>query len=417
MPTYSRDSWSRQRRRTVSLTHLLLVPFVLLSRFPTAKAVHHMKQRPPQSLYARDDLKPLVIVSNCSDIIHPAITTQAGSGPESGGFRLGPNESRSLTVSANWQGRVWGRTNCSFNSDGSGPAEIGGRGNACGTGDCGGVLDCKSSGEVPVSLAEFTLETFSGQTFYDISLVDGYNLPMAITSLHESSGNDSINEIPPNLTNPVCIGTADLLAAKGYDPYSDSSQMVLGTNSTYPLSFDQSSSMSDVQGWCPWDLQLDPPTKPGDGVYPYPDDTIQRPAFNPCYSACAKYNKPQDCCSGAYDQPSTCSPSYYSKQAKKVCPDAYSYAFDDQDATFVIPSGGGFEVIFCPPGRSTTILSSKKDELTQLANTGQISQALAQQLNTTGKKSQGISWSKSEPVVRTSIMAALGILLVGHWRM
>ncbi len=148
---------------------------------------------------------------------------------------------------------------------------------------------------------------------------------MAITSLHESSGNDSINEIPPNLTNPVCIGTADLLADIGYDPYSESSQMVLGTNSTYPLSFDQDSSMSDVQGWCPWDLQLDPPSKPGDGVYPYPDDTIQRPAFNPCYSACAKYNKPKDCCSGAYDQPSTCSPSYYSKQAKKVCPDAYSY--------------------------------------------------------------------------------------------
>ncbi|KAI9721842.1 MAG: hypothetical protein M1812_002178 [Candelaria pacifica] len=413
MPPIARILRPRQRRPMVILTTLSLVSLLLFALTPTAVAVHHMQQRPPRSLYPRDDRKPLVIISNCSDTIHPAITTQAGSGPESGGFELGPNESMSLTVSADWQGRVWGRTNCSFNSDGTGPAERGGRGNACGTGDCGGILDCQSSGEVPVSLAEFTLETFSGQTFYDISLVDGYNLPMAITSLHESSGNDSISEIPPNLTNPVCIGTADLLAAEGYDPYSDSSQTVLGTNSTYPLSFDQSSSMSDVQGWCPWDLQLDPPSKPGDGVYPYPDDTIQRPAFNPCYSACAKYNKPEDCCSGAHDQPSTCSPSYYSKQAKKVCPDAYSYAFDDQDATFVIPSGGGFEVIFCPPGRSTTILSSKKDELTQLANTGQISLALAQKLNTTGQKSRAISCSRSGSVLGPSMLAALGIMLLG----
>ena len=175
-------------------------------------------------------------------------------------------------------------------------------------------------GETPVSLAEFTLASASGQTFYDISLVDGYNIPMAIVSLYPESGNSSLQEIPPNLTNPICIATASLLEDKGStaDAYS-------GTNESFPIPLDQTQSKSDVQRWCPWDLQLNKPTKPGDGVYPYPDDTIQRPIFNPCLSACAKYNKPSDCCTGSYNDPDICKPSLYSRNSKKVCPDAYSF--------------------------------------------------------------------------------------------
>lgn len=51
----------------------------------------------------------------------------------------------SLLVSADWQGRVWGRTNCSFNVGGTGPSNLNGNngnGQACITGDCNGVLDC-----------------------------------------------------------------------------------------------------------------------------------------------------------------------------------------------------------------------------------------------------------------------------------
>lgn len=116
---------------------------------------------------------------------------------------------------------------------------------------------------------------------------------------------------------------------------------------------------SEVTSWCPWDLQTTPPTAPGNGVYPYPDTNIQRSAFDPCLSACAKYNKPQYCCTGSYDSPSSCSPNYYSTAAKAVCPDAYSYAYDDQTSTFIISKGPGFEVIFCPGGRSTTITAAR----------------------------------------------------------
>jgi hypothetical protein len=42
-------------------------------------------------------------------------------------------------------------------------------------------------------------------------------------------------------------------------------------------------------------------------------------------SACAKNNKPEDCCTGEYNSASKCQPSDYSKNVKAVCPDAYSY--------------------------------------------------------------------------------------------
>ena len=238
----------------------------------------------------------------------------------------------------------------------------------------------KKKGAPPATLAEFTLATSSGQTFYDISLVDGYNIPIGIVSLYPESGNSKLTDIPPNLTNPICIGTAALLAADD----STSDDTYLGTNSSFPIPLEKSLSYNDVSRWCPWDLQSDPPTKPGDGVYPYPDDTITRPLFDPCYSACAKNARDSDCCIGKYNSPSACKPSGYSKMAKKVCPDAYSYAFDDQTSTFIVPSGGGFEVVFCPTGRSSNILATMGPELRELAATGAVSaQMLADTQNIT----------------------------------
>ena len=198
---------------------------------------------------------------------------------------------------------------------------------------------------------------------------------MGIVSLYPESGNASLMQIPPNLTNPVCIGTAALLADE-----SSTADAYFGTNSSFPIPLDHTLSKQDVQQWCPWDLQLNANTAPANGVYVYPDTSIQRPLFNPCYSACAKYSKPEDCCTGAYDSPNACKPSKYSNDAKKVCPDAYSFAFDDQTSTFIIPSGGGFEVVFCPPGRSTTILTTLSAQLHQLAATGHVSSQVLEEL-------------------------------------
>jgi hypothetical protein len=85
-------------------------------------------------------------------------------------MKLKPGESWTLNVPAGTpSGRIWPRTGCSFNGAGNG---------SCQTGDCGGVLACRSSGQPPVTLAEFTVGVGGGSDFFDITLVDGFNVPM-----------------------------------------------------------------------------------------------------------------------------------------------------------------------------------------------------------------------------------------------
>lgn len=114
----------------------------------TTIALHHMKRPPLAYVGRRAETVPLVVKSLCSETIYPGIVTQSGTAPSTGGFELQTGEQRNLTVGADWQGRVWGRTNCSFNSQGTGPANAGGNnggGRACGTGDCGGIINCKAT--------------------------------------------------------------------------------------------------------------------------------------------------------------------------------------------------------------------------------------------------------------------------------
>ncbi|KAF2222679.1 thaumatin family-domain-containing protein [Elsinoe ampelina] len=308
-----------------------------------ANAEHHMKRK-VEIRQGGSTSVPLVVTNRCAQTIYPGFVTQGGTGPGSQGFELRPGTNRRQTVSTDWQGRIWGRTNCSFNAQGNSA----GGGPACSTGDCGGTINCVATGETPVTLAEFTLNGSNEQTFYDISLVDGYNLPMAIVTINPSS-------LPPNRANPSCVATEGQLAPMGFNPYSNGE--FLGTNASSPLPFENRVTDSQVSMWCPWDLQQSPPTAPGNGVYPYPDTNIDRPAFNPCLSACTKYRRDNYCCTGASNGPDKCTPNYYAKAAKAVCPDAYSFAYDDQTSTFITQRGPGFEIIFCPGGRSTQILT------------------------------------------------------------
>jgi len=294
---------------------------------------------------------PLLIANWCGNDLWPGIITQGGSGADMTGFKLSAGTNRTIHVSNDWQGRVWGRTNCTFDDSGR---PQGGQSRACSTGDCGS-LECEVAGAAPATLAEFTLDGGQDQTFYDISLVDGYNLPMAIVMV---SNGQNVQSNFGSETNPVCVASIGNLAGQNFNPYANGQQF-LGTNQQNPLPFETKNSQQTVANWCPWDLQVNTPKAPGDGVYPYPDGNVQRPAFDPCLSACAKYNSDSYCCLNSYNGPSKCGANYYSKAAKNVCPDAYSYAYDDQDSTFIIPKGPGFQVVFCPGGRSTQILATK----------------------------------------------------------
>ncbi|KAK8682359.1 hypothetical protein V6N13_054748 [Hibiscus sabdariffa] len=112
------------------------------------------------------------VTNNCPYTIWPG--TLAGSGtPQlaSTGFQLDAGESVTIpSVPAGWSGRIWGRTGCSFDATGVG---------SCQTGDCGGKLECDGIGATPpASLFEITFGVGNQQDFYDVSIVDGYNLPL-----------------------------------------------------------------------------------------------------------------------------------------------------------------------------------------------------------------------------------------------
>jgi hypothetical protein len=47
-------------------------------------------------------------------------------------------------------------------------------------------------------------------------------------------------------------------------------------------------------------------------------------------------------------------------------------AFDDQTSTFIIPSGAGFEVVFCPGARSSNILDTSLEQMQQLSQKGRV---------------------------------------------
>ncbi len=216
--------------------------------------------------------------NKCDYTVWPGILSNAGIAPLSTtGFALQKGESKEIKVPSSWGGRFWGRTHCGEDSTGK---------FTCVTGDCGsGKLECVGGGAAPpATLAEFTLDGSGGMDFFDVSLVDGYNLPMVVVPQGGSG---------PNCTNTGCV--------------------------------------VDLNGACPSDLRVT--STGGEGVA--------------CKSACEAFGDAQYCCSGAYGSPDTCKPSTYSQIFKTACPRAYSYAYDDKTSTFTC-AGADYLIQFCP---------------------------------------------------------------------
>ena len=134
---------------------------------------------------ARFDIK-----NNCN------ITIWAAAVP-GGGRQINPGGTWSLEVTPpRTSGRIWARTKCSFNGSGVGK---------CQTGDCGGLFQCQDggSGAAPRTLAEFSLGQLNWD-FYDISLRDGFNVPMVLNSKCSSidCAGDLNENCPPELKAP-----------------------------------------------------------------------------------------------------------------------------------------------------------------------------------------------------------------------
>lgn len=119
-------------------------------------------------------------LNNCDYTVWPGIYGKPEIG--STGFELTKGSSRTFQAPTGWSGRFWARTGCQFDNSGRG---------TCSTADCGsGEISCNgATASPPATLAEFTLGSGS-MDFYDVSLVDGYNLPMTVAA---SGGTGSCN--------------------------------------------------------------------------------------------------------------------------------------------------------------------------------------------------------------------------------
>ncbi|KAK8495163.1 hypothetical protein V6N11_049814 [Hibiscus sabdariffa] len=214
--------------------------------------------------------------NNCPSSVWPGFLTSSGPPLSTTGLELPSKASSVLNVPATWSGRIWARTQC---ADANGKFQ-------CQTGDCAsGQVPCNGAGGIPpVTLAEFTLAANNGQDFFDISLVDGFNLPLSI---------------------------APQLGSGGCTPVSCTANM---------------------NAVCPPELQA----KGSDG------GTVA------CKSACLALNQPQYCCTGQFGTPQTCPPTNYSNLFKSQCPQAYSYAYDDRTALASCTGGANYLITFCP---------------------------------------------------------------------
>ncbi|XP_040998048.1 pathogenesis-related protein 5-like isoform X2 [Juglans microcarpa x Juglans regia] len=115
----------------------------------------------------------LSFVNECSYTVWPA--TFSGNGPTlgDGGFSLAPGQLVQLIADPGWSGRVWARTGCNFDSSGNGK---------CLTGECGS-LNCIGDGQPPFTLAQFIIALgTTDNNFYDVSLVEGYNVGIRINA-------------------------------------------------------------------------------------------------------------------------------------------------------------------------------------------------------------------------------------------
>ncbi|TYJ57676.1 hypothetical protein B9479_001530 [Cryptococcus floricola] len=253
--------------------------------------------------------RKITVNNKCSSSLYLAVGGQGGNVTKSdgsaqpGGWEQEPGEYTFIAPDGWNNARIWARTGCEKSGDSL----------DCIIGACtAGTIECDGTefGTAGATLAEFTLNGYSGQDSYDISIVDGYNLPVTITPSDSSC------------TRSSCGAETDILTQ--CDPYL---------------------------------------------AYPQGNDKIYS-----CNSACGNSFQFQDLTSGAFisadtdnspvccrqggdgvaseDCPNTYIPFY--KTMKSMCQDGYVYADDDLYEGAVFSCAGtddlSYTVTFCPSG-------------------------------------------------------------------
>ncbi|KAI8997342.1 thaumatin [Pilobolus umbonatus] len=175
-------------------------------------------------------------------------------------------KSVSYTYEGTWSGRFWARDNCQG-------------------------AECQIAGSAyPASLAEFTFHEEDINDFYDISFVDGYNLPLKITPMHADDESVTHKKSKYWCGTPSCTITPS----------------------------------------CPRKMQ-----KRVDGT------------IVGCQSSCSRFGNLEYCCLGPFSGPLKCVMNTYAKLIKKACPDVYTYAYDDITSLYQCDASK-YIITFCP---------------------------------------------------------------------
>ncbi|KAI9316703.1 thaumatin [Dichotomocladium elegans] len=215
-----------------------------------------------QTVYAGS--KSIEVINKCKASLTIGVLTN-GKPSSDQTFELDTGSSQTISKSDNWGGRIWGQYHCSSGNKNS---------DICGT----------PGTKNPASLAEFFFHGNGGHDYYDISLVDGYNLPLTIKPKGSASTKGKYHCGSPSCDVPDCPKENTIV---------DSSGTVIG-----------------------------------------------------CQSSCSATSSDEDCCKGSYDDPNVCKPDERSTAVKQSCPDAYSFAYDDQSSTYNCIDDE-YEVTFC----------------------------------------------------------------------
>ncbi|KAJ7234002.1 thaumatin [Mycena rebaudengoi] len=165
---------------------------------------------------------------------------------------------------------------------------------ACSAGSCNGGLECAAAGGTgvpPVTVAEWTLGKNGSPDNYDVSVVDGFNIPMSVVP----TGGCPQASCPVDL-NPGCPAPLQLAGPGG----------IAGCKSACSANLDGNAADSP------------------------------------------------NCCSGSHNVPETCPPSgvQFYDYFKKPCVNAYAYAYDESSKTALWTCDSGLKadyvVTFCP---------------------------------------------------------------------
>jgi thaumatin family protein len=202
------------------------------------------------------------IVNQCTQTVWAAAlpaTTFPG-----GDVEMAPGVSFQVGIENGWSGRIWGKTGCTTS---------------------GTHLTCASDA-FPASLAELTLTSSpTGLDFYDVSLVDGFNLPIE-------------------------------LVAQGHVP-----------NPAHPYDCGDPQCVPNLNATCPQPLQ----DVVGGAVLACANDECKVLGDNDAASPDCIY------------------PNQYTRFFKSACPTAYSYPYDDPTSTFTCEgTTNDYAVVFCP---------------------------------------------------------------------